>query len=173
MKNIFGNSVVIINVIYDDHINVVYYRGWSNDESKLNISLLTCRWCNQTTPLYLRCNKHNTTSLACKNIKSVTEFIYLAAILHPPKEAFRSRGEMCGLHLKVWTRFGSPHCMLNLSTVPWGKKLTRKHVYGHLPWRERSLCIGGHLWQSKEELVSNILLWHPSHVSTSVGCLLE
>ena len=54
------------------------------------------------------------------------------------------------------------------------KHPTKKRLYGHLPpisvsIRERRLRQAGHSWKNKSELVSDTLLWNPSHGSRLVG----
>ena len=51
----------------------------------------------------------------------------------------------------------------------WRQHSTKQQLYGHLPpitktiqvWRTRH---AGHCWRSKDELISDVLLWTPSHV---------
>ena len=56
----------------------------------------------------------------------------------------------------------------------WEQNPTRKQLYGHLPHiiqtiRVRQTRHAGHCWRSKDELISDILLWKPSHGHASVG----
>ena len=51
---------------------------------------------------------------------------------------------------------------------------TKQQVYGHLPPISKTTQIRwtrhtGHCWRSKDELISNVLLWTPSHGRTNVG----
>ena len=54
--------------------------------------------------------------------------------------------------------------------------LTKQQVYGRLlsisqTVQERGAKHAGHCWRSKDTLISNILLWTPTHGHTSVGPL--
>ena len=54
------------------------------------------------------------------------------------------------------------------------KHPTRLRLYGHLPPISKSIQIRrtrheGHCWKSKDELISNVLLWTPSHRNVNVG----
>ena len=58
----------------------------------------------------------------------------------------------------------------------WSWKLhpTKLHLYGHLQLIAKTIQIRwtrhtGHCWRSKEELISDVLLWIPSHGHVSVG----
>ena len=56
----------------------------------------------------------------------------------------------------------------------WRQHLTKQQLYGHLRpimktiqvWRTRH---AGHCWRSKDELISDILLWTPSHRRAKAG----
>ena len=50
----------------------------------------------------------------------------------------------------------------------------KKQQYGHLPPITKTIQIrqtrySGHCWRSKDELISNVLLWIPSHRQAKVG----
>ena len=56
----------------------------------------------------------------------------------------------------------------------WKQHLTKQQLYSHLPPTEKNIQIRwmrhvGHCWRNKNELISNILLWVPSHGCASVG----
>ena len=61
--------------------------------------------------------------------------------------------------------------ILNMS---WRLHPTKQQLYGHLPpftktikiWRTRH---AGHCWRSRDELISDILLWTPSHEQVKTG----
>ena len=58
--------------------------------------------------------------------------------------------------------------------IEWKKHPTKAQLYGSLPpvsvkLREQRLRFAGHCFRSKCELVSDILLWEPSHGKRSVG----
>ena len=51
--------------------------------------------------------------------------------------------------------------------------LTKQHLYGHLPPITKTIQIRlttnvGHCWRSKDELISDVLLWTPSHGQAKV-----
>ena len=56
----------------------------------------------------------------------------------------------------------------------WRQHPTRHQLYGHLPpitktiqvWRTRH---AGHCWRSKDELISDVLLWTPTYVQAKAG----
>ena len=61
--------------------------------------------------------------------------------------------------------------ILNIS---WKQHPTKKRLYEKIPpiskiIRERRTRFAGHSWRSKQELVSDALLWRPQHGYTSVG----
>ena len=50
----------------------------------------------------------------------------------------------------------------------WKKHLTKQQLYGHLPLISKTIQVRqtrhvGHCWRSKDELISDVLLWTPSH----------
>ena len=64
--------------------------------------------------------------------------------------------------------------VLNIS---WKKHPTKQRLYSKLPpiskiIRETGTRFAGHSWRSKQELVSDTLLWSPQHGSTSLVTLL-
>ena len=61
-------------------------------------------------------------------------------------------------------------------TNPGSNNPAKQDLHGHLPPISKTIQIGrtkpaGHCWRSKNELVSDVLLWTPSHRPTSVGPL--
>ena len=55
--------------------------------------------------------------------------------------------------------------ILNMS---WRQHSTKQHLYGHLPPISKTIKIrrtghAGLCWRSKDELISDVLLWTPSH----------
>ena len=61
--------------------------------------------------------------------------------------------------------------VLNIS---WKKHPTKQRLYGHLPpitdvINERRTRFAGHCWRSKDEIISDVLLWTPKHGHTRVG----
>ena len=56
----------------------------------------------------------------------------------------------------------------------WKQHPTKNQLYGHLRPISKTIQIrrtkyAGHYWRSKEELISDILLWTPSHGWAGVG----
>ena len=47
----------------------------------------------------------------------------------------------------------------------WRQQPTKKHLYGHLPPITKTIKIrhAGHCWRSRDELISDLLLWTTSH----------
>ena len=58
----------------------------------------------------------------------------------------------------------------------WRQHPTRHQLYGHLPpitktiQARRTKC-AGHCWRSRDELISNVLLWTPAYGQAKVGRL--
>ena len=62
--------------------------------------------------------------------------------------------------------------MLNKS---WQQHPTRRQLYGHLPpitktIQARRTRHAGHCWRSKDEIVSDVLLWTPAYGQSKAGC---
>ena len=58
--------------------------------------------------------------------------------------------------------------------ISWRDHMSNKDLYGKIPKitdtiREQSLRFSGHCWRSKNEVVSDLLLWLPIHVRRSRG----
>ena len=58
--------------------------------------------------------------------------------------------------------------------ISWKKYPIKQRLYGHLPpitdvIKERRTRFARHYWRSKEEIISNVLLWTPKHGHTQVG----
>ena len=58
--------------------------------------------------------------------------------------------------------------------ISWKEHPTKLRLYGDLQdvttmIRERRMRFAGHCWRSKEEIVSDTLLWRPSHGRTAIG----
>ena len=56
----------------------------------------------------------------------------------------------------------------------WKQHPTRKQLYGHLSHFPQTIRVrrtrhAGHCWRSKDELISDVLLWKPSHGHARVG----
>ena len=56
----------------------------------------------------------------------------------------------------------------------WRQHPTRLQLYGHLPPITKTIQVrrtrhAGHCWRSKDELISDVLLWTPTHGCARVG----
>ena len=56
----------------------------------------------------------------------------------------------------------------------WRQRLTKQQLYGHLPpitktIKIRQTRLAGHCWRSRDELVSDVLLWTSSHGRAKAG----
>ena len=68
---------------------------------------------------------------------------------------------------------GMLQAILNRS---WRQYPTKRLMYGHLPHITKTIQIrwtryAGHCWRSRDELISDVLLWTPSHGRTKAGRL--
>ena len=57
----------------------------------------------------------------------------------------------------------------------WRQHPTKQQLYGHLPpimktMKVRQTRHAGHCWRSRDKLVSDVLLWTPSHGRTKAEC---
>ena len=93
---------------------------------------------------------------------------------------FNQRGDIFTLNgssLKLMDKFtylGSSLINWMLQTIlnkSWMQHLTKQQLYGHLPpiTKVRWIRHAGHCWRSKDELVSDILLWTLSHGRVKAG----
>ena len=56
----------------------------------------------------------------------------------------------------------------------WRQHPTKKHLYSNLPRITKTIHVSrtrhaGHCWRSREELISDVLQWTPSHERAKVG----
>ena len=56
----------------------------------------------------------------------------------------------------------------------WRQQPTRRQLYGHLPPITKTIQVrrtrhAGHCWRSRDELISDVLLWTPSHGREKAG----
>ena len=63
------------------------------------------------------------------------------------------------------------HTILNKS---WRQHPTRHQLYGHLPPITKTIQVrwtrhAGHCWRSRDKLISDVLLWTPSHGRAKAG----
>ena len=59
-------------------------------------------------------------------------------------------------------------------TSPGGSTPQRSKLYGHLPSIMKTIQVrrtkqAGHCWRSKDELISDVRLWTPSHGRAKAG----
>ena len=59
-------------------------------------------------------------------------------------------------------------------TQEWRQHPTKQQLYGHLPPITKTIKVrrtrhGGHCWRSKDELISDVHLWTPSHGRPNAG----
>ena len=81
----------------------------------------------------------------------------------------------------TWTLNGWRKSLTNyprmLRAIPnksWRQHLTKQQLYGHLPPITKTIKIrrtrhAGHCWRSRGELISDVLLWTPSHGRAKAG----
>ena len=60
----------------------------------------------------------------------------------------------------------------------WKQHPTKQQLYGHLPPITKTINVRrtrhrGHCWRSRDELISDVLLWTPSHGQAKVGWLVR
>ena len=58
--------------------------------------------------------------------------------------------------------------------MSWRQHPTKQHLYGHLPTITKTIQVrrtryAGHCWRCKDELISDVLQWTPSHGRAMVG----
>ena len=63
---------------------------------------------------------------------------------------------------------------LNTALKSWRQHPTRHQLYGHLPPITKTIQVrrtrhAGHCWRSKDELISDVLLWTPRYGCAKVG----
>ena len=56
----------------------------------------------------------------------------------------------------------------------WRQHPTRHQLYGHLPPISKTIQVrqtrhGGHCWRSRDKLISDVLLWNPTHGRAKAG----
>ena len=61
-----------------------------------------------------------------------------------------------------------------ISNKSWRQHPTKQQLYGHLPPIMKTIKIrwtrhAGHCWRSRDELISDVLLWTPSHGRAKAG----
>ena len=61
-----------------------------------------------------------------------------------------------------------------ISNMSWQQHSTRHQLYGHLPPITKTIQVrrirhAGHCWRSKDELISDVLLWTPAYGQAKAG----
>ena len=80
----------------------------------------------------------------------------------------------------TWTLASSPAVLLDgnytrmlraILNKSWRQNPTRHQLYGHLPpiTKVRQTRHAGHCWRSRDELISDVLLWTPTHGRAKAG----
>ena len=78
----------------------------------------------------------------------------------------------------TWLRKGSlkkeTKSLLIVTQKSWRQQLTRHQLYGHLPPITKTIQVrrtrhAGHSWRSKDELISDVLLWTPIYGQAKSG----
>ena len=64
--------------------------------------------------------------------------------------------------------------LLAILNKSWRQHPTKQQLYGHLPHITKTIKVrrtrhAGHCWRSRDELVSDVLLWTPSHGRAKAG----
>ena len=67
-----------------------------------------------------------------------------------------------------------PRMLQAILNKSWRQHPTRHHLYGHLPpitkiIQVRRIRYAGHCWRSRDELISDVLLWTPTHGRAKAG----
>ena len=67
-----------------------------------------------------------------------------------------------------------PRMLRAILNKSWRQHPTRHQLYGHLPPITKTIQVKrtrhtGHCWRSREELISNVLLWTPTHGREKAG----
>ena len=67
-----------------------------------------------------------------------------------------------------------PRMLRAISNKSWRQHPTRHQLYGHLPPITKSIQVrrtrhAGHCWRSRDELISDVLLWTPTHGCAKAG----
>ena len=75
---------------------------------------------------------------------------------------------------KVLLDGNCPRMLWAILNKSWKQHPKKQQLYGHLPPISKTIQIRwikhpGHCWRSKDELISDVLLWTPSHRWASIG----
>ena len=81
---------------------------------------------------------------------------------------------IASLSLVISIQTFSFHSRFSILNKSWWQHPTRHQLYGHLPPITKTIQIrrtrhAGHIWRSKDELISDILLWTPVYGQAKAG----
>ena len=85
---------------------------------------------------------------------------------------------MRSIQVVILGAFKFPHFFVQAFKIvvdsSWWQHPTRLQLYGHLPPITKTIQVrrtrhAGHCWRSKDELISDVLLWTPTHGCARVG----
>ena len=77
--------------------------------------------------------------------------------------------------LYIYVRYGHYECFAyRILNKSWQQHPTRRHLYGHLPpitktIQDRRTRHAGHCWRSKDEMVSDVLMWTSAYGQSKAG----
>ena len=100
----------------------------------------------------------NIATLDGASLKLVDKFTYLGSSVSSTEKDIDTR------LTKAWTA-------IDRLSIIWKSRL---QLYGHLPPITKTIQVrrtrhAGHCWRSKDELISDVLLWTPTHGCARVG----
>ena len=77
-------------------------------------------------------------------------------------------------HLIHCWLFNAKSCFYIVLNKSWRQHPTRHQLYGHLPPITKTIQVrqtrhAGHCWRSKDELISDVLLWTPTYGRAKAG----
>ena len=106
----------------------------------------------------------NIATLDGASLKLVDKFTYLGSSVSSTEKDIDTR------LTKAWTAIDR----LSIIWKSWRQHPTRLQLYGHLPPITKTIQVrrtrhAGHCWRSKDELISDVLLWTPTHGCARVG----
>ena len=119
----------------------------------------------------------------CLYIKSSIEFLSKISVRYEIKEFFQAAVVSILLYgCTTWMltkrmekKFDSNYTrMLQAILKSWRQHPTKQQLYDHLPLIMKTIKIrwtrhAGHCWRSRDELISDVLLWTPSHGWAKAG----
>ena len=81
-----------------------------------------------------------------------------------------------GISLYIYYIYIYIYILRVISNKSWRQHPTRHQLYGHLPPITKTIQVrrtrhAGHCWRSRDELISDVLLWTPTYCRTNAGRL--